>query len=208
MKLISKFKNRLKVDKELSLFLIILLIIGIISGSIFASILNNSDKILISEHLNTFLTSIENNNLDYITSFKNNITSELLFTIIIWLLGISIIGLPIIIIMYFSTNFILGFTVGSIITTFKIKGCLFALIYVFPSEILKTLSQILLVMYSMSFSFKLFYSVIKKKNIDFKIMINKYLIILAICISVNIITSLYNTFLLPKIIKSIITFIR
>lgn len=208
MKMISKFKNRLKVDKELSLFLIILLIIGIITGSIFSSILNNNDKILINEHLNTFLTSIENNNLDYITSFKNNITSELLFTIIIWLLGISIIGLPIIIIMYFSTNFILGFTVGSIITTFKIKGCLFALIYVFPSEILKTLSQILLVMYSMSFSFKLFYSVIKKKNIDFKIMINKYLIILAICISVNIITSLYNTFLLPKIIKSIITFIR
>ena len=208
MKIISKFKNRLKVDKELSLFLIILLIIGIISGSIFASILNNSDKILISEHLNTFLTSIENNNLDYITSFKNNIVSEILFTIIIWLLGISIIGLPIIIIMYFSSNFILGFTVGSIITTFKLKGCLFALIYVFPSEILKILAQILLVMYSMSFSFKLLYSVIKKKNIDFKLMINKYLIILVICIIVNIITSLYNTFLLPKIIKSLITFIR
>ena len=208
MKLISKFKNRLKVDKELSLFLIILLIIGIISGSIFASILNNSDKILISEHLNTFLTIIENNKLDYITSFKNNIVSEILFTIIIWLLGISIIGLPIIIIMYFSSNFILGFTVGSIITTFKLKGCLFAFIYVFPSEILKILAQILLVMYSMSFSFKLLYSVIKKKNIDFKLMINKYLIILVICIIVNIITSLYNTFLLPKIIKSIITFIR
>ncbi|MBE6149915.1 MAG: hypothetical protein E7170_04265 [Firmicutes bacterium] len=208
MKMISRFKNRLKVDKELSLFLIILLVIGIISGSIFSSILNNNDKTLVTEHLNTFLTSIENNNLDYINSFKNNITTELLYTAIIWLLGISIIGLPIIIIMYFSSNFILGFTIGSIITTFKLKGCLFAFIYVFPSEILKIISQILLVMYSMSFSFKLFYSVIKKKNIDFKLMINKYLTILGICIVVNIITSLYNTFLLPKIIKSIITFIR
>lgn len=207
-KIMTKVKNKVKLDKELSLFLIILLIIGIISGSIFASILNNSDKILVNEHLNSFLTSIEQNNLDYLATFKNNLSQELLNTIMIWLLGISVIGLPIIIIMYFSSSFILGFTIGCIISTFKFKGCLFALIYAFPSEIISILVLMILVMYSMSFSFKMIYSVFKKKTIDFKIMINKYLIVLMICLITNFVTSAYNSYLLPSILKSLITFIR
>lgn len=208
MKIIAKIKNKVNMDKNLSIFLFVLLIVGIISGSIFASILNSSDKILVNEHLNSFLTSIEQNNLDYFSTFKNNLGQELLNTIIIWLLGISVIGLPIIIIMYFSTNFILGFTIGCIISTFKFKGCLFALIYTFPFEIINILVLMLLVMYSMSFSFKMIYSVIKKKTIDFKLMINKYLIILIISIITNIISVIYNSYLFPIILKSLITFIR
>lgn len=207
-KIITKVKNKVKLDKEISLFLIILLIVGIISGSIFASILNNSDKILVSEHLNSFLTSIEQNKLDYFATFKNNLSQDLLNTIIIWLLGISVIGLPIIIIMYFSSSFILGFTVGCIISTFKLKGCLFAFIYAFPSEIISILALMVLVMYSMSFSFKMIYSVFKKKTIDFKIMINKYLIVLIISLITNLITAAYNSYLLPNILKTLITFIR
>jgi len=207
-KIIYKIKSRIKVDKELSIFLFILLIIGIISGSVFASILNNSDKILVTEHLNSFLTNIQNNTIDPFKSFINNLSQDLLYTIIIWLLGISIIGLPIIILMYFSSNFILGFIIGCILNTFKTKGFLLALIYTFPFEIISLLTLTLLVMYAMSFSFKLIYSVLKKKSIDFKIMINKYLIILAISVIINIITAIYNSYALPNIIKSLITFIR
>lgn len=207
-KIITRVKNKVKLDKNLSVFLFVLLIVGLISGSVFASILNSSDKILVNEHLNSFLTSIEQNKLDYFATFKNNITQDLLNTIIIWLLGISIIGLPIIIIMYFCSSFILGFTVGCIISTFKFKGCLFALVYTFPFEIINILVLMLLVMYSMSFSFKMIYSVFKKKTIDFKLMINKYLIVLLISLVVNILACIYNSYLLPNIMKSLITFIR
>lgn len=208
MKIIAKIKNKVNLDKNLSIFLFVLLIVGIISGSIFASILNSSDKILVNEHLNSFLTSIEQNNINYIETFKNNLYQDLLNTIIIWLLGISVIGLPIIIIMYFSNNFILGFTIGCIISTFKVNGCLFALIYTFPFEIINILITMLLVMYSMSFSFKMIYSVLKKKTIDFKFMINKYVIILGITLISNLITVIYSSYLFPNILKSLITFIR
>jgi stage II sporulation protein M len=207
-KIVTKVKNKVKLDKNLSVFLFVLLIVGLISGSIFASILNDSDKFLVTEHLNSFLTNIEQNKLDYLTTFKNNLLEHLLNTIIIWLLGISVIGLPIIIVMYFSKSFILGFTIGCIINTFKFKGVLFALIYTFPFEIINILVLMLLVMYSMSFSFKMIYSVFKKKTIDFKIIINKYLIILIISIISNIISCIYNSYLLPIIMKSLITFIR
>lgn len=207
-KVITKFKNKVKLDKNLSIFLIILLIIGLIAGSIFSSILNTSDKILVNEHLNSFLTNIEQNKINTLETFKNNFFQDLFNSILIWLLGISVIGLPIIIIIYFSSSFILGFTIGSIITTFKLKGCLFAFIYVFPFEIINLLVFMLLVMYSMTFSFKMIYSVLKKKTIDFKIMINKYLIILFITIIINLVTAIYNSYFLPIIIKSLIKFIR
>lgn len=168
MKIMDKLKIKVKLDKKILLFLLILLIIGITVGSIFVTILNQSDKSLVNEHLNDFLNSVEGNKLDFSLALKNNLVSNILYVLIIWLLGISVIGLPIIIFMFFSKTFILGFSVGAIISTFKTKGILFSLIYTFPGQVISLLFLILLVMYSMSFSFKMIYLIFKKKTIGFQ----------------------------------------
>ena len=136
MKIMDKLKIKVKLDKKILLFLLILLIIGITVGSIFVTILNQSDKSLVNEHLNDFLNSVEGNKLDFSLALKNNLVSNILYVLIIWLLGISVIGLPIIIFMFFSKTFILGFSVGAIISTFKTKGILFSLIYTFPGQVI------------------------------------------------------------------------
>lgn len=207
-KLTLKIKNKVKLDKNLTIFLFVLLIIGIISGSIFAGILNESDKILVDQHLNSFLTNIEVGQVDYFSIFKSNLISSLFNSIIIWLLGMSIIGIIVIVVMFFSSSFILGFTIGSVISTFGFKGCLFALIYSFPFEIINLLMLLILVMYAMSFSFKLIFSIFKKQTVNFKLIINRYTIILLITLGINIINTLYNSYLMPNIIKSVINFIR
>ena len=208
MKIMDKLKVKVKLDKKILLFLLILLIIGITVGSIFVTILNQSDKSLVSEHLNDFLNNVEENKLDFSLALKNNLISNVLYVLIIWLLGISVIGLPIIIFMFFSKTFILGFSLGAIISTFKTKGILFGLIYTFPGQVISLLFLILLVMYSMSFSFKMIYLIFKKKTLDFKIVMNKYFKILFIVLIIIILMSLYDTYLMPRLIKSIITFIR
>lgn len=208
MKAINKVKAKVKLDKEILVFLLVLLIVGIISGTIFSIILNNSDKILVSEHLNSFLTSIEQNKINFFDTFMNNLFKNVLYVLVIWLLGISLIGLPIVVVIYFSKSFILGFTIGSIINIFKVKGILFSLIYIFPSEVINIIILILLTMYSMGFSLKMIYSVFKKKTIDFKVMINRYSIVLLIALVINFITSLYVSYLFPIILKSVIAFIR
>ncbi len=208
MKIMDKLKIKVKLDKKILLFLLILLIIGITVGSIFVTILNQSDKSLVSEHLNDFLNNVEENKLDFSLALKNNLINNVLYVLIIWLLGISVIGLPIIIFMFFSKTFILGFSLGAIISTFKTKGILFGLIYTFPGQVISLLFLILLVMYSMSFSFKMIYLIFKKKTLDFKIVMNKYFKILFIVLIIIILMSLYDTYLMPRLIKSIITFIR
>lgn len=200
-------KLKIKINKKIFVFLFVLMLMGIIAGSIFTTILNSSDKELVINHLNEFIDNINNNKLDYIFALKNNLITNISYVILIWLLGISVIGLPIIIIMFFTKCFILGFSVGAILTTFKLKGILVSLVYVFPGQVISLLFLLLLMMYSMSFTFKMIYAILKKKSIDFKLIMNKYFKILLIVLGVVILMSLYDTYLMPRLIKLLIPFI-
>ena len=62
-------------------------------------------------------------------------------------------------------------------------------------------------MHSMSFTFKMIYAILKKKSIDFKLIMNKYFKILLIVLGVIILMSLYDTYLMPRLIKLLIPFI-
>lgn len=207
-KIISKVKDRVKLDKNLLLFFIILLFIGVVVGSIFVVMLNKADQTLIQEYLNGFLDNIKNNKIDYWLVLKNNLWNIILFISVIWLLGISVIGLPVIVVMFFTKAFILGFSIGSIIFTYKLKGILFALIYIFPGQIFSLLACLILAMYAVSFSMKLIHALIKKKTIDFKYIMNRYLLIFLITLTVVVVMSLYDTCLMPRFVKSILSLIR
>ena len=200
-------KLKIKINKKIFVFLFVLMLMGIIAGSIFTIILNSSDKELVINHLNEFIDNINNNRLDYLFALKNNLITNISYVILIWLLGISVIGLPIIIIMFFTKCFILGFSVGAVLTTFKLKGILVSLVYVFPGQVISLLFLLLLMMYSMSFTFKMIYAILKKKSIDFKLIMNKYFKILLIVLGVVILMSLYDTYLMPRLIKLLIPFI-
>lgn len=208
MKVMDKLKFKVKIDKKLLIFLTILLLIGIAVGALFIRILDSTDRELVNEHLNNFVNNIESDKLDYFSTFKSNLITNISFVIVIWLLGISIIGLPIILIMFFSKAFILGFSVGAILSVFKIKGMLFSLVYIFPGQVINLILYLLLTMYAMSFSFKLIYAIFKKKTIDFKVVMNKYFKILIFVLIIIILMILYDTYLMPKLVKTILPFIK
>lgn len=208
MKVMDKLKNKIKFDKNLMLFLIILGFIAIIAGSFFVTILNVSDKTLINDHLKLYLDNIENGNINYLLFIKNNLLTNVIYILIIWLLGISIIGLPILVIVFFLKCFILGFSIGSIFNCFSIKGIYFSLVYIFPGEVINIISFAIITMYAMSFSIRLIQAVLKRKSIDFKLLINRYSLVLMIMLFFVIISNLYNCFVVPNIIKSILPFIR
>lgn len=200
----DKLKLKLKSNNKLIIFLVVLTFIGIISGTIFSLIISANDKKIVSEYLTDFLFAVQNNEINQFGAFINAILDNFSISIIIWLLGISIIGIPIILILFFSKSFVIGFTIGSLIINYNLKGCLLSLIYIFPHHVINIILYLLLVIYSLAFSIKLIYSLLKRKNIDFKPIINKYLYILIIIIVGFSFTSLYEAFIMPKII-SIIT---
>ena len=208
MKWMDKLKGTIKVNKKTLLFFTILLIIGIIAGSIFMAILGETDKKLVTDYFNNYISNIENNKLNYLESIKNGLFNNLLYIIIIWILGISIIGIPIVTIMFFIKSFTLGFSIASIVFNYKLKGCLLNFINIFPHQMIYFLIYMLITTYSIFFSLKMINSIINKKNMDFKVMMNKYVKILIISVIAITIGIIIETFITPLLIKIIIPLIK
>lgn len=208
MKWMDKLKGTIKVNKKTLLFFTILLITGIIAGSIFMAILSETDKKLVTDYFNNYISNIENNKLNYLEGIKNGLFNNLLYIIIIWILGISIIGIPIVTIMFFIKSFTLGFSIASIVFNYKLKGCLLNFINIFPHQMIYFLIYMLITTYSIFFSLKMINSIINKKNMDFKIMMNKYVKILIISVIAITIGIIIETFITPLLIKIIIPLIK
>lgn len=200
----NNYKQELSNKNNLVILVAIIMIMGLIFGSIYITILSNDQKISIMKQVNSYYLSMKT--IDFegkIEIFKNNLYSNLIYTSIIWLLGISIIGIPIIFIMVFFKSFIISFSISSIFAKYKINGILKALIYIFPSNLLLLIFVIFLSTYSILISSKLFSSAIKKESLNFRTFMGKYLFILVLSFLVSILCSLYDAFVSPFIYKFI-----
>lgn len=193
----------LNVDKKTLIFLIMISFMGLLTGSLFMTVLNSSDKVLINETLNNFIENIET--VNYGTTLIESLILNILSILFIWILGISIIGLPIVIVFIFIKSFLLSFSLASFIANFKAKGLLLGTIYNFPHNFISLVLFIYLGVYSIRLSMIILNSVIGRKNVDFKIIMNRYLLVLILSLITVIILSLIETFATPFFLKLLIS---
>ena len=204
----DKLNKKVKDQKTVIIFLLIIALIGLICGSFFITLLDKTDQELVKVYIETFINNIKTNKLNYLDAFKNTLVTNSIYTIVIWLLGISIIGIPIIVFMYFTKLFIISFSISAFILKYQLKGIILVLVYIFPHHIINFLIYTLLMIYATKFSSILINSIVKKKTIFVKNIMNNYLIILSICIVIIILTSLYETFAIPYILKQVLSLIK
>jgi|LFRM01.1.fsa_nt_gb stage II sporulation protein M len=188
-------------QKKIYIFLIGLISIGILFGTTFSFIINDVDKILVKNQLEAFFILIKEGPINYQSGLINSLLTNLLYLFGIWFLGISIIGLIIIIILLFMKSFIVGFSIGSILLNYKFKGIIGIITYIFPHQILNLIVSLLLSFYAINFSIKLFSHLFFGQNINFKKTMNRYVKILIICLISFVLISLIETFISPFIIK-------
>jgi len=207
-KIMDKFIYSIKHNKKLIWFLITIGIISIISGSVFTIMLNESDKELTLNYINNFMTKILNHDLDYTLALQNGFINQITFILGIWLLGMSVIGIPVILFMYFSKIFILGFSISAIITNYGFKGCLISLSYIFPHQLINMIVYTVLTLFSLKVAGKILYCVLKKGKLDFKIILQNYIFILTICLITISLTILFEVYITPKFISLFLPLVR
>ena len=200
-------KLKITINKKMFIFLLALFVIGIIVGSLFVTILKDSDKTLITESLNNFFTNVKTLNLKWKSTLITTLITQASYVIGIWILGISIIGLPLILIIYFSKAFILGFSIGSILLNYNVKGILLSIAYIFPHQIINFFIYTILAIYALSLSIKLFDSLLHKKKLDFRPILNKYLFILMVSIVLCITSTLLEVFVMPRLVYYVTTLV-
>ena len=197
----DKLKKLIKYDKKIMTFLNVIAIVGIIAGSIFMIILSKNDKETVLNSIKDFFNKLINNKFNFVGTLKNTVISNFLFSFIIWVIGISVVGVLIVILIIFYKSFTLGFTISSIIYTYSIKGTLLALIYVFPHLVINLLVLLYLSSYSIKLSIILIKSILKKDSLNFKAFINNYSKVFLISMLFLIVTSLYESFIAPIILR-------
>lgn len=195
-------KNSIIKQKKLYRIIITLMIFGIISGILFIFFISKESKTKALESIKNFFDLMNTSTgVNYGKSLLNTLVNNIGYVLLIWLLGISIIGLPITIVLAFMKSFIVGFSISSIISCYKAKGILGAFLYVFPHQIIILFIYLLLSFYSISFSIKLFKSLFLKQTINFRVVMQKYIKILLISLIGIIIVSLYEVFISTYFIK-------
>ena len=143
-------------NKKVNLFVIFIVILGIISGSLFLMVLNDNDKSEVINEISTFMTNINTNNINNLNSFKNSLIEGMILIILSWILGMSIIGVIFNIFFIYMKSFTIGFSISSFILVYKYKGILSSLIYVIPSQLINILIILILGVYTLLFSKYLF----------------------------------------------------
>lgn len=116
--LLKYIKNNLK---EIAIIIIILLI-GLIFGVVFV---NNSMKEQVNEissYINEFVNSLRNNiPMNKTEILKDTLISNFLLALVLWFVGSTVIGIPIVYGIVAYKGFCLGYTISASIATLGIR---------------------------------------------------------------------------------------
>lgn len=199
----SSIQMKFKRNKKLLLFFLGLALIGVLSGSLFFLFMNDIDQSLVKDYIESFINTINEDKLIYFDTFKNTFLSNLLYSFFIFVLGISIVGLPIILFCYFIKSFIIGFSLSSFVFTYGIKGSLFSVIYFIPN-LFYFIVYTILSLFAIKVSILLFSNVFSKREISLKDITSKYVTYYVLVIAFIFLNSLIETFLVPFILKRLL----
>lgn len=192
-------------NKKVNLFVIFIVVLGIISGSLFLMVLNENDKSEVINEISTFMANINTNNINNLNSFKNSLIEGMILIILSWILGMSIIGVIFNIFFIYMKSFTIGFSISSFILVYKYKGILSSLIYVIPSQLINILIILILGVYTLLFSKYLFKMIfLKDKTVNLGKFFKKYVLVFGICIILCVISALCEAYLLPSLLKVMI----
>lgn len=201
----TRIKNIIFPSKKINFTVISILILGVISGAIFSNIIDLNDKKLVLDKIQLFISNIDTQSINNIESFKNSIITNLSYSIIIWILGMTIIGIIINIFLLYLKGFIFGFTLSAFILTYSYKGMILSILYTLFGQLLNLVVIMILSIYSIMFTFNFVKQIIKSKyNMNIPKYFKNYSLIFLITIIISLISSISEAFVFPTLIKIII----
>lgn len=201
----NKIKSIIFPSKKINFFIITVLFLGVISGAIFMNIIDLNDRKLVIEKIQLFISNIDKQNINSLLVFKNSILTNLSYSLIIFILGLTVVGVIINIFLLYIKGFIFGFSLASFIVTYEYKGILLSILYTLFGQLLNIIVISILSIYGFMFTINLFKQIIKNKhNINIFRFFKNYLLIFSITIILSLISSLCEAFIFPTFVKIII----
>ncbi len=131
-------EHYMKEHLSLYIFVGVIFVTGVVFGAVMVNALSLEQKQEITRYLSNFFSIVDQGMLvgEAPNSFRETLSLHMKWVLIIWLLGMSVIGLPLILILDFLKGVLIGFTVGYMVGTLSWHGLLFALVSVVPQNLI------------------------------------------------------------------------
>lgn len=196
-------------NSSIYLFTTILFLIGVMFGAIIVNSLSFSQKDDLYYYLNRFFGQIVNGEFANSTlMFKQSFMHYVKNIGLMWILGLSIIGLPIILILLFLKGVVVGFTVGFLVNQMGWYGFLLSFVSVMPQNFILVPLFIFVGTISISFSLRMIrQQFVKKINDPILPYFFRYTLTMAGILVVVGFASTYEAYVSPSLMKSVVEII-
>lgn len=182
--------------------MLLILIIGIILGTIYINNANIELQQEVVEYINGFLEDTHGGSeINFNNLLKNSIMNNLIIIILLWLAGMTVIGMPLIYLIVSIKGFCIGYTISAIVGSLGIgKGIQLVVSTMFLQNLI-LLPSILVLAVS---AIKLYKSIIKdKRRENIKLEILRYTMITLVIGIISILASFVETYISANIFRFI-----
>lgn len=130
------FRTMIKEQTPLYLFVAVLFLVGVVFGALIVGALTLDQRGDLGDYLGHFFRMVDERGLSETPGPYWSIAGMHLKWIgLIWILGLSVVGLPFILVLDFLKGVLIGFTVGCLVSQYSWHGLLFALVAVAPHNL-------------------------------------------------------------------------
>ena len=188
-------------------FVILFFMIGISSGAFMSKALTESENKDLITYLKNFFSIVDSKSINNFSILKQSLLNNFQTGIIIWILGVTVIGIPLILLLIALRGFIIGFTVGFFAKQMGLKGMIFSLVSILPQNILIVPSTIFVGVLGISFSLMLIKNMTRKSG-KYNV-VNQFFIYTTIMAIIHIVIAvgcLIEAYISPFFIKYISTY--
>lgn len=198
--------NHFREHSSIYLFVIVLFLMGVIFGAVIVNSLSFTQKEDLFYYLSQFFGQVAGGEIAtneglFMQSFLHNSK----YIGLMWILGISIIGLPIILILLFIKGMVVGFTVGFLVNQMKWNGFVLSFVSVLPQNLVVIPVFIITATLAVTFSLKMIRNqFMKKLNQPVMPLFARYTIAFVIAIISLSVAAGIEAYVSPVLMKSII----
>lgn len=191
-----------KENLSLYLFVGVLFVMGVVFGSVLVGALSLEQKDQMGRYLSSFIYAMNDGVAwDGKQSFTDALIMNWKWAVLIWLLGLSVIGMPLVLILDFLKGVLVGFSVGFLVSELSWKGVLFALVSVLPHNLIVIPAFLICSVAAVAFSVSLVKNRLHQRKSSLRVQLVQYTSIIFFMGIVLTLAAFYQGYVSPSVMK-------
>lgn len=197
-------RHRFSTSQHILGFLCAITVLGVFFGAIVAGQLKAGDASALSSAVRQLLDALLQHQLASSGQlWWQRMASDAQLLALIWLFGVSVIGMPFIVVAIFLRSFSIGFSIGFTVIQFGWKGFLVASIAIFLHQIVTMAVFIVAGLFAIRFSANLLKQVYPLPKLSIHFI--KYTSLFVLCVVGLMVGAAIQAYIAPKLLLAVLT---